>query len=134
VKIKLRSLQDADKALVYDSWLRHLATTAGLRFDDVAPNARRLIDRVLTRPTTSVRVAVDADDRDKILGLAVLDEDLALLHWVWVRSEARGWGICRAMLRNLPAEMNAWWMSRNTGAIARCVGKLTYAPMALLEV
>lgn len=134
MKIKMRAMQADDRSLIYDSWIRHLATSAGMRFDEVAPNARKLVDRVLTRPTTVVRVAADAEDPGRILGLAVLDEDLALLHWVWVRSEARGWGVCRAMLRDLPAEMGTWWLPRNTGHVARCVGKLTYTPLALMEV
>jgi hypothetical protein len=132
VKIKVRKAIADEHALVYDAWLRHLASSAGLPFARVEVGGRRVIDRILRRPGTEVRLAVDAEDRERILGLVVLDVHARLLHFAYTKREAQQFGICRTLLAGLPP-LRVWWMSKGARHVARCA-EISYDPLALVEV
>lgn len=134
MNLAMRSGGPAEHDLVIGSYMRHQATAAGMRLPHIEDGARRLMTRLLAKPGLGVRLAVDADDNGKVLGLAVLDEPAATLWWVWVRHESQGWGICRALLQDAPSTLRAPWLGRRAWMVARCVGRLVYDPLALLEV
>jgi hypothetical protein len=133
VKIKIRKATSDEHDLVYDAWLRHLANTAGLGFEQVADHGgRRMIDRILRKPGVEVRLAVDAEDRDRIKGLVVVDPGARVLHFAFTKKEFQQFGICRTLLAGLPP-LRVWWLSKGARHVARCA-ELVYDPLALVEV
>lgn len=131
MRIRIRKASDRRMGLVYDSAIKYLAN-AGLGRTRVDAGARRVLDRVLTRPSTEVRLAVEADDTDHIVGLAVLDRELRILHWVYVRADDRRCGVARALLDGL-GPMRCWHAGRNSEHVGRVV-ELRYDPLCLAEI
>jgi hypothetical protein len=132
VKIKIRKATPEDWPLVYDSWIRHLCSSSGLYFGQIEQGQRRVIDRILRKPGVEVRLAVDADDREKILGLVVVEPVAAVLHYAFVKLSFRQYGVCRELLAGLPP-MRVWWLSKGARFVASCA-ELVYDPLALVEV
>jgi GNAT superfamily N-acetyltransferase len=139
MKIRIKKMPEKAYPLAYDSWILYLSSSNMLPRTSVDAGARKIIDRILTRPTTEVRAAVDADDQDKIRGIIVLDRTLgkpqegsALVHWIYVKRDDRGYGISKALLEGI-SEVRAWWLGRGAALIARSV-KVVYEPMLLAEI
>lgn len=130
MKIRLRRGTTAEHPLVYDSFIKHLASSSGLPRSDVDMGARRLMTRVLAKPGVILQCAVDAEDDSRVAGLAIHSGDT--LWWVYVKRGCQQWGVARALLNGLP-RMRAPWLGRNSGLVARCC-PLVYDPLAILEV
>ena len=67
---------------------------------------KSLINDILSRASTEVRVAVVPDDDDAILGYAVVGHLKTLLpriYYVYVKSEARKLGVATSLLEDLKA-------------------------------
>jgi hypothetical protein len=132
VKIKIRKATAQDWPLVYDSWIRHLCSSSGLYFGQVEQGARRIIDRILRKPGAEVRLAVDADNRERILGLVVVEPAAGVLHYAFTKLDFRQYGVCRELLAGLPP-LRVWWLGKGARYVARCA-ELVYDPVALMEV
>jgi hypothetical protein len=132
VRIKIRTATPEDWPLVYDSWIRHLCSSSGLYFGQIERGGRRMIDRILRKPGCEVRLAVDADDRQRILGLVVVEPGAAILHYAFTKLDFRRYGVCRELLAGLPP-MRVWWLGKGARHVARCA-ELVYDPLALVEV
>lgn len=135
MKIRIRKGGPEVHGLVRDSWMRHVATHAGMHVDQVSELGDR-IDRVLADSQTEILVAEDispihAPHVAPIVGVAV--RTILVLQWVWVRREARGWGVCRALLDGMPSPMLCWWLSRGAAAVNKVL-RLLYDPTAVYAV
>jgi hypothetical protein len=139
MKIRIRPRQADDDGLIYSSWIHHFAKASGLVIGDVDDGARAVIDLVLHKPTTLVRVAVDSEDGRKIRGYCVSDPTTAILHFVCAKADAREWGVARTLLEDASARLDdgcvwrAWHLPRNARWVRRCV-KLRFDPRCLQEV
>lgn len=133
MRIRVKAVTEKQPALLLDSWIRTWMTSSGLGRDVVDAGARRAIERILTRPTTEVLAAVNVDLEERIEGLAVVDRSLSLLHFVWVRSESRQFGVAKALLAGLPSPLRVWWLARGADRVARAA-PIRFDPLALLEI
>lgn len=133
MRVKVKVLAEKQPALVLDSWIRTWMSSSGLGREVVDAGARRIIERILTRPTTEIRVAENVDKEHRIDGLAVVDRQLALLHFVWVRSESRQFGVAKALLAGLPSPLRVWWLGKGADRVARAA-PVRFDPLAMLEL
>jgi GNAT superfamily N-acetyltransferase len=124
--ITTRDYTDADKALVFSTWLK------GIYYGDwyqnipkaiFMENYRALLDRFLAQPGTKIKIACLKEDPDVILGYSVYhtknykDERITALDWIYVKAAWRSTGIAKMLL---PREMHAYThMSKSGGAIAK---------------
>jgi hypothetical protein len=132
VKIRIKKLTDPRHPLVYDSWLRYWSSSNALPRGAVDTGGRAAIERILSRPSTEVRTAVDSEDSNKIYGLAVVDPSLKMLSWIYVKKEFREYGVARALLHDLP-EVRAWWIGKGANLISK-VSKVSYEPLLLITL
>lgn len=132
MKIRIKNLADPRHPLVYDSWLRYWASSNSLPRVAVDTGGRKAIERILSRPTTEVRTAVDSEDANKIYGLAVVDPSVKVLSWVYVKKEFREYGVARALLADIP-EVRAWWVGRGANLVAK-VTRIVFDPLLLLDL
>lgn len=102
-KFIVRPMVAGDRNYILNSWMKNAAVTprgrdAGRVFFD--EHRLRVIDALARQ---SMRVACVADEHDAILGWACVDTTLPapVVHYVYVRSEARRNGIARALLSDV---------------------------------
>lgn len=89
------------KSLIYATWLRSYQTSSLMTkliprevfFDQ----HHRVIDRILARPGTKVRLATMPEDPNLVFGWAVT-EGGDTVHYVYVKPAFRKYGIARALL------------------------------------
>lgn len=94
------------KSLIYATWLRsyHSASlrTKTIPKDTFFREHHKVIDRILDRPETKVRLAVMPDDPSVVFGWAVT-EGPDVVHYVYVKPSFRKYGIARALLSGISA-------------------------------
>ncbi len=98
--IKLRPAQKSDEPFIYATWLK------GLRFGNdwfelidstiYYENYKRVIDVLLSRPTTKVTVSCLKEDPDVILGYCVSEP--STVHYIHVKEAWRKLGIANDLL------------------------------------
>lgn len=88
----IRLGRPSDLPFVVDSWVKK-----GRQPDERFSAATARVRNILARETTLLKVAVLADDDDAILGWAVLEPGVC--RYVYVRKDARGQGIAKALLK-----------------------------------
>lgn len=100
----LRTLTTRDLPFVTNSWLK---SNRKRGYRHLHPRLyaywhHRVLEALIPPPSVGI-VACDADTPDKIYGYAVARNDAPtlLVHYVYVRESARGWGIARALIREL---------------------------------
>lgn len=96
----VRSASQDDLPFFYSTWLK------GLRWgnpmfelieqEKYFKNYTKVIDMLLERPNTEVRVAVLKDDPEIILGYSIFEE--GRLHWVHVKKAWRRMGIAKMLV------------------------------------
>ena len=87
-----------DLGYVVDSWTKHAFRGQRLR------RATQHVRELLARPASRLFVAHVPDDADAILGWAALEIEPSCVHYIYVRSAARGQGVATAMLGTLVRE------------------------------
>jgi ribosomal protein S18 acetylase RimI-like enzyme len=108
----IRPGRTGDHAFIADSWQNaHARTAIG---KEMGPHymseQKELVRRILSWPTTIVRVAADKEDDEAIHGYAVTSESTdeskeTRLYYIYVKHDARRLGIANALighLRNRP--------------------------------
>ncbi len=98
--VTIREARPDDKSFIYSSWLK------GLRFgnkwfeaidqDTYFQRYHDVIEALLSRPDTSVKVACLVEDPDVILGYSVYTGQT--VHFVFVKRAWRGIGIARSLV------------------------------------
>lgn len=130
MKIRIRKGGKEVHGLVRDSWMRHVATQAGMHLEQVE-EWRPWIDAVLNDAQTEVRVAEHVDD-GAVVGVVVAKPSDRMLHWLWTRRVWREHGVARALLESIDGPDSGWklwWLSRGAGAIVHVLGRrVTYGP------
>jgi GNAT superfamily N-acetyltransferase len=98
---KIQTFQSDHHSFVVDSWLRSLrdACYRDVDADIFYPEVRVRVHSLLKRPGVSVRVAVKDDDPDTYVGWAAVEGDV--LHYVYVKQEARRLGVAKTLLGGL---------------------------------
>jgi hypothetical protein len=92
---------DEDKNFIYASWLRGLYYGESW-FSEIPKNIfmenyHKVIDSILKKSSTVVKVACLKDDPSVILGYAVL-VDTGGLHWVFIKKSWRNIGIAKDLV------------------------------------
>jgi hypothetical protein len=115
-KKELISIRDnciADENFIYDSWLngnyyghksycKDCKREAPYNYVENIPqsvyfkNYREVVRRILSRPTTQVKVACLKQSPDIVLAFSVFEP--GTLHWVWVKPEWRKIGLATDLL------------------------------------
>lgn len=112
--VVIRGYRPEDKHFIYASWLRglyHGATTySDVKKQVFMENYHKILEFILQRPTTEIKVACLKEDQDVILGYSVLGKDC--LHWVFCKKAFRGIGIGRDLV---PAHINTVTHMTKTG-------------------
>ena len=101
VPFLIRAGRESDRPFVESSWKHsasHSALEAARKPGFHAAIAERC-RRICARPHTQVRIACIPGDEDAILGWAIVE--LAVVHYTYVRRDARRQGIARALLVDL---------------------------------
>jgi hypothetical protein len=98
-KVTLRDyIHASDEGLVFESWLRGLYFGNdwfhAMKFHRFNTNYHKIIEYILTRSV--VNIACLREDPDVTLGYSVVDEDI--LHWVFIKSSWRRFGIARKLI------------------------------------
>jgi hypothetical protein len=102
----IRPIRPTDVAFVTESWMRSASQTVIGR--DSGPGyireMKRTIRDILARPTVTPVVACDLEDKDAIYGYCVADlEAPPVVYYLYVKAEARRFGIARGLLGGLLA-------------------------------
>ncbi len=108
--MKLRIANSGDQSYVAATWTKGAARALVRRGSSPAVTAAtaRLVDAFLELDTTRVIVACTDTDEARIMGwLAYRVGKPAVLHYVYVRKEYRGKGLCRRLLAQIGASANA---------------------------
>lgn len=90
-----------DKNLIYSTFLKGLYY--GESWYTIIPknifmeNYHKVLDMLLSIPTTKVLVACSNTDPDQIYGYSILGKP-GVLHWVFVKTKFRGQGIARDLV------------------------------------
>ena len=101
---RLRPFVENDRAYIEDSWVNTDQKAREKKGGgSYIVNQKALIRRIISRPTTEVRVACDVEDDDAIRGYAVVEPlvQIPRVYYVYVRSTAMKLGIGTALLRDL---------------------------------
>ena len=105
---RIRPGREDDHAFISESWMQAWGQTAIGR--EMGPtyisDQKALIRRILERPRTEVRTAVDAapDGDDVIFGFAVVGDVrtlIPLIYFCFVKRDVRRMGVCTALLGDL---------------------------------
>jgi hypothetical protein len=91
---------ETDKSFIYSTWLKGLYYgNSYFGSIDKAVYFKRyenILDHILDKPDTEVRIAGLSDDADTILGYLVLEG--SVVHWVHVKTGWRRQGIAKLLL------------------------------------
>ena len=100
--ITIRPGELSDRAFVFSTWLK------GLRYSNkwfglideyiYFSEYHRIIEKILSKPSTKIHVATLIEDPGIILGYSVQEPDT--LHWVFVKPDWRGIGLCSDLVGN----------------------------------
>lgn len=98
--IQVRDATLDDLNFIYASWLK------GLRYgndwfrqidqDAYYKAYHQVLEIILNRPSTAIKVACLVEDPSIIIGYSVFDK--SILHWVFVKKPWRNIGICRDLI------------------------------------
>lgn len=100
--IAVRDYLPGDHNFILSTWLK------GLKFGNSWFNLidqttyyrvyHAMVESILAKPDTVVKVAVLSDDPDVILGYAVYRKDALTLEWSFVKSSWRGIGVAKMLV------------------------------------
>lgn len=101
--VDLRLGKKEDEPYIYSTWLQNLYANTRWRtsLDRKAFfKYHSVIEVILNKPTTTIRVACLKEDPDIILGYSVFEDTTTdmILHWVFVRADWQGHGIARDLV------------------------------------
>lgn len=113
----IRAPRPSDQAYIASTWARN---ASGVGFRAFTPGAKQLgtnIDRVLDAPTTRAVVRHAERDANRILGYCVYADapGVVVVHYVYVRREARERGLAAELLKALG-------VSRDTPVVCTSLG------------
>ena len=102
----VRPGRPSDRPFILESWQSSQSlTTLGREMGPkYISEMKELVNNILSRPSTEVRVAVVPDDDDAILGYAVVGHLQTLLprvYFTYVKAEARRLGVAGSLLQDL---------------------------------
>lgn len=103
--VATRSGNDHDVPFIHSTWLKSLRYGNDW-FKQIDQKAyfreyNKVIDRILAKPTTLIKIAHLADDPEIILGYAIFEPGVSretILHWVYVKQAWRRIGIARLLI------------------------------------
>lgn len=99
--IAIRPYKKEDEAFIYSSWL-HGLYFGNKAFKDISTPAnffsgyRKVIDKIVQSPRTTIQCAVLKDEEDTILGYSVFTPES--IHWVFVKPDWRLIGIAKSLV------------------------------------
>lgn len=98
--VVIRGYKPEDKSFIFASWLRGLyygdTFYSDIKKQVFMENYHKIIEFILSRPTTEIKIACMPDSPDTILGYSILGKDC--LNWVFVKKAFRGIGIARDLV------------------------------------
>lgn len=65
-------------------------------------NYKKIAIKLLTSPTTTIKIACLPEDQDVILGYSILSADYSTIHWCFVKSKWRNKGIGKSLVPSFP--------------------------------
>lgn len=100
-----------DKPFVTNSWLKSFQGESS--FTEDMPHHiyyrwhGEIINRILSRSTTTVFIAASRDDSDVILGYLVTEmiRDFHIAHYVYVKRSCNGLGVCKMLFESMPEKV-----------------------------
>ncbi len=103
-KFVTRAYREGDRAFILATWLRGLyhgdSWFSKVPRDIFMQAYHAGLERLLSLPTTFIRLAVLEDEPDVVLGYAVFTavDDSIVLHWVYTKKPFRQAGIARSLV------------------------------------
>jgi hypothetical protein len=98
----VRTLLPEDKNFIFATWLRGLyygdSVYSHMRKQTFMAGYHAVIDHILEKPTTVVKIACLKDDPSVILGYSVLSEAETVLEFVFVKKQWRKIGIAKDLV------------------------------------
>lgn len=95
------------------------------------PEHKRVLERLLQRPTTCLHVACDGDDPGFIMGFALTEP--GVLHFTYVKKALRRFGVMRQLLAAADISLDTAQVSHWTSDIAAMVKRRrAYNPYLLM--
>ncbi len=97
----IRTPEAGDLSFIYSTWLRGLYY--GNDWFQEIPKAifmehyHRVVELVLKKETTKVRVRCLKEDPTTILGYSVFDDHYQFIHWIYVKEAWRRFGIAKSL-------------------------------------
>ncbi len=132
--MKLTSPDASEFNLIFDSWARSFMKSpwAGcIRNCDYDQVSRAAMAELVDRPAR-VTVAVEdlEDGTRRVLGYSVSEPDRKVIHYVYVKRDARGLGIGRTLRRDVVADADreGWSYTYKTNASDRFLRGLKHQP------
>lgn len=135
VQLAIRPGQEADLPFVFNSWLKSFKTRSQFArriTDEVFYRWHKLVvSRILQRPGTQLLVATPEGEPDTILGYLVMEQqDVQVLHFAYVKTSFRRFGIARALVKSAgiaPGAEFTHWTRDMEWAFEKLTG-LKYCP------
>jgi hypothetical protein len=95
----IRTAREGDLEFIYSTWMKSYRYDSMLgccRNSIFFPEYSRVIDNILSKKQTSVRVACDKNDSELLFGYSVTEPDI--IHYAFVKKAFCGLGIARSLL------------------------------------
>lgn len=121
-----------DHNFVKQTWLkcyRHSAFARAIRDSVFFRFHHPIVERILERPGTSVRVACLPDAPEVILGYLV--HEGGVVHWVYVKGAFRRLGIASRLAENLPPDFSFTHRTTEAEPLLRKYPHATYNPYVI---
>lgn len=130
---------DTDQAFIYSTWLRNYKHSSYFA-KRIKPaiffaGHHKLVDHILSKPTTTTLIAHPRNDEDTILGYMVCEAlSTPVVHFVFVKEAFRKMGVARALLKASGMSVERLAFSHWTYPVDELIQKypdLIYNPYAL---
>lgn len=99
MKVHVRSMKDEDRSLIYSTWLRGLYHGSDW-FKNIDKTSffkhyAKVVDLLLAKQDTQIRIACDPEDHDVIYGYIILGHEV--VHYCFVKESWRAKGIAKLL-------------------------------------
>ncbi len=132
-RLIIRKAEADDLPFILSSWLSSHSEFRRLS-PKIPPDLyfklhRPVVEDILSRPTTTIHMAVNAEEPSLIYGYAVfetLDPETNIFHYVYVKRAFNDFGIATTLIKSAPFDMYKAYITHLTHRGMQCFSKYNF--------